>query len=69
MYFVKQNISIRERQIPQDFTHLWNLRNKTNECRERGKKGDREANYKRFLTTESKLSVDGRRWVGDGLNA
>ena len=31
MYYAKQNKSIRERQIPYDFTHLWNLRNKTDE--------------------------------------
>ena len=27
---VKQNKSVRERQTPNDFTHRWNLRNKTN---------------------------------------
>ena len=34
-YYVKQNKSARERQIPDDFTYLWNLRNKTNEQRKR----------------------------------
>ena len=31
MYYAKQNKLIRERQIPYDFTHMWNLRNKTDE--------------------------------------
>ena len=29
-YYAKQNNSVRERQIPYDFTHMWKLRNKTN---------------------------------------
>ena len=32
-YNAKQNKSVRERQIPYDFTHMWNLRNKTKEQR------------------------------------
>ena len=39
-YYTKQNKSVRERQIPCDFTHMWNLKNKTGEHRgkkERGK--------------------------------
>ena len=35
-YYTKRNKSVREKQIPYDFTHMWNLRNKTNE--QRGKK-------------------------------
>ena len=31
MYYAKQNKSIRESQIPYDFTHMWNLRNTTDE--------------------------------------
>ena len=27
-YYAKQNKSIRERQIPYDFIHMWNLRTK-----------------------------------------
>ena len=27
--YAQQNKSVRERQIPYDFTHTWNLRNKT----------------------------------------
>ena len=29
VYFAKQNKSVRGRQMPYDFTHMWNLRNKT----------------------------------------
>ena len=28
VYYAKQNKSVRERQIPYDFTHMWNLRGK-----------------------------------------
>ena len=34
-YYAKQNKSVRERQISYDFTHMWNLRNKTDEHRGR----------------------------------
>ena len=44
-YNGKQNKLIRERQIPYDFTHLWNLRNKTDGHKGRTK-GGREANQK-----------------------
>ena len=37
MYYAKQNKSIRERQIPYDFTHVRNIRHKTDE--HMGKKG------------------------------
>ena len=30
---------------------------------------NREANHKKLFAIENKLRVDGRRWVGDGLNA
>ena len=33
---------VRERQIQYDFTHMWNLRNKTDEYRGRKKKTERE---------------------------
>ena len=29
VYYAKWNKSFLERQIPYDFTHMWNLRNKT----------------------------------------
>ena len=65
VYYAKQNKSVKERQILYDFTHMWNLGNKTDECvrREKGK-GKKEENYKRFLTIENKLRVDRRRLVG-----
>ena len=44
MYSAKQNKSVRERQIPYDFTHVWNLRNKTDE--HRGKEGKRREENK-----------------------
>ena len=31
MYYAEQNKSVGERQISYDFTHMWNLRNKTDE--------------------------------------
>ena len=36
-YHAKGNKSVRERQIPYNFTHMWNLSNKTDE--HRGRKG------------------------------
>ena len=68
MYYAKQNKSIRERQIPYDITHMWNLRNKTDEHMGVGGRGERETNHKRLLTIEDKLSGDGGRWVGDELD-
>ena len=37
MYYAKWNTSIIERQMPYDFTHMWNLRKKTDEHMEGGK--------------------------------
>ena len=55
MYYAKQNKSVRGRQI-YDFTHMCNLRNKTDGHRgmekQRGK-------HKRLLTIENKLKVAG----------
>ena len=28
LYYAKRNKSVRERQVPYDFTHMWNLRNR-----------------------------------------
>ena len=36
MYDAKRNKSARERQIPYDFTHMWNLGNKTDICMRSG---------------------------------
>ena len=44
VYYAKQNKSVRERQISSDFTHIWNLRNKTDE--HRGDKRQRQVNHK-----------------------
>ena len=52
----KRNKSVRERQIPYDLIHMWNLRNKTNEQR-----GERETN--RLFTIQNKLRATG---VGKG---
>ena len=35
VYHAKQNKLARERQISYDFTHMWNLRSKTDERKER----------------------------------
>ena len=45
-----------------DFTHMWNLRNKTNE--QRGRKKERGKPRNRFLTVENTLMVTrgGRRY-------
>ena len=37
-YYAKRNKSIRERQLSYDFTHMWNLRNKTEDHRRREEK-------------------------------
>ena len=37
-YNAKRNKSAREKQIPYGFTHMWNLRNKTNKQREKNKR-------------------------------
>ena len=39
VYYAKQNQSGRERQMPYDFTHLWNLRHKTDGHMGGGKRG------------------------------
>ena len=36
--YAMQTKSVRVRQIPYDFTHMWNLRNQTDEHMGRGKK-------------------------------
>ena len=54
--------SVRERQMPYGFTHVWNLRNKTN----KGKERERSKVRKRLLAIETKLTVTTGGWVGDG---
>ena len=54
-----------------DFTHMWNLRSKTNEHRGKKEKNtlktEKKANYKRLLNTENKLRVAGGK-VGGGMS-
>ena len=45
-HYAKQNKSVRERQIPYYFTHLWNLRNKTNEQRKKRQTKNQTLKYK-----------------------
>ena len=45
---------VRESQIPYDSTHIWNLRNKTNEQT----KEQRDKQRNRLLNTENKLVLD-----------
>ena len=55
---------VSQRQIPFDFTRMWNLRNKTNE--QRGKKRERSKPGNGLLTIENK--PEGRRMgeIGEG---
>lgn len=59
-------MSVRQRQVPYDFTHMWNLRKKTDEHMGRGKrkKGRRETNHNRLLTIENKQGW--RKEMGGG---
>ena len=52
----KNNKRVRERQIPHDFTHMWNLRNKTNEPRGKIK---REGGKPRIKTFNCREQIDG----------
>lgn len=54
---------VRQRQIPYDFTHVWNLRNKTDEPGQ-GKKKGKPGN--RLFTIQNKVKVDGGE-VGRGM--
>ena len=56
--YAKQNKSVRERHIPHDCTHMWNLRNKTYG---KGRGREREISDERLLKVENKLRVDGGR--------
>ena len=52
----KQNKPVRGRQIPYGFTHMWTLRNKTNE---HGKKRDipkQTLNYGKQMVTRGEMS-------------
>ena len=62
-HYAKPNKSVREGQIPYDFTHMWNLRNKTYERRGNKREREKKKSRNRFLTREDKLMVT-RRDVG-----
>ena len=62
MYYAKQNLLVRERQISYDFTHISNLKNLLEDHRGRERKiryKQRETNHKRLLNKENKLRVAG----------
>ena len=40
--YYDNNKSVRERPVPYDFTHMWNLRNNTNERREKETEANQE---------------------------
>ena len=58
-YYTKSKLA-RERQIPYDFTHMWNLRNKTDEHR-----GEKVRQTKKLLSIMNNWRDGG--WE-DGLN-
>ena len=53
-YYAKQNKLDQERQIPYDFTYMWNLKNKTND--------QTYQNRNRLIDTENKLVVARGEW-------
>ena len=59
-YYTKQNKSVRERQIPYDFTHMWNLGTKENWTKKKRDKKNRR------LTIENKPMIP-RGQVGGGM--
>ena len=67
MYYAEKNMPVRERQVPYGFSHMWNLRSKTDEHMGEGKKRERETNHKRLLKTENKQRFDGGRAWGMGI--
>ena len=58
-YYAKQNKSVKETQIPYDFTQMWNLRNKKYEQKEK-KKRERKS---------KKQTLNYREQTGDYLRA
>ena len=63
----KQNESVRERQILYDLTHMWNLRNKTNEKEKEWERQTKKQilNYRELMATRGE--VDGRMGeISDG---
>lgn len=64
LHYAKRNQSVGERQTSNEFTPIWNLRNKIDD--QWGK--DRGKPQTRLLTIENKLTVAGREVRRDGLN-
>ena len=58
-------MSVRERQIPYDFIHMWNLINKTSEHRAKMRERDKSRN--KLLTIGNKLMVTIME-VGGGMD-
>ena len=52
VYYAKCNKLVRERKIPYDFTHLCNLRNKTDEHRGKRERGKPENRFYREQTED-----------------
>ena len=53
----KQNKSVRERKIPYDPPHMWNLRNQTNEQRKKERQTKEQ-------TLNCRKQTDGYHWRG-----
>ena len=69
-YYAEQNKSIRQRQL-YGFTHMWNIRNSTEDHRGRegklnGKKSEKETNHERLSTIGNKRLLEGGGWQ-DGV--
>ena len=41
-YYAKLSQAVKEREIPYNVTHMWNLRNKTNEQRGKRERGENQ---------------------------
>ena len=69
-YYAKQSKLVRESQTPYDFTHMWNLRKKSDQLKEGKKKWNKmkteEANHKRGWALGNKLWAAGG-WRGRGV--
>ena len=63
MYYAKHHRSVRERQIPYDFIHMWNFRNKTNE--HGGGRGEENQETESGIKNKLKITRGevGRGWV------
>ena len=64
-YNAKQNKSIRERQIPYNFTHMWNLRNKTNK-EKKGQTKKQILKYREQISGYQRRGKQGKGEIGEG---